>query len=180
MTRSIIKRVLLLLTLLGATVLIVAAFGGFASGAGSSGPTKYRFDEFGRSAIVWHSDDWPSPGSRSIVAYINTNHTTTVSTGEVRVLHAAQWLSNTITGQPTPSTLTMKTRGTGFYANGTVSKVQHATITITPEGTVMVGKGHLIRGTAARKGIRGHYRYRCVAPNPAAPFACHVHGVSSY
>jgi hypothetical protein len=86
-----------------------------------------------------------------------------------------------ITGQPTLLSVSFKTRGTGYFPDGTISKVQTGTSTLQPDGSaVIVDKGHFTKGTGRRRGTTGRYRFTGYQASPTAPGVYRVRGISMY
>ena len=162
-----------------AGALVVASL---AAGSGPGDRKTYRFSETAWQATVKQSPDWPAVGSSNATAAVILARSTEVGNpGNTFVHRGAYRHYNTITGQPTPTTLSLKGTGQSYFGDGSAKVKYHGTVTPNPDGSVGVaGAGRIVGGTGDREGASGRFSFKASAPSPTSPYTVHLKGTFTY
>jgi hypothetical protein len=131
-----------------ATVTAVAAFGGSAPAQAKT----HHYKSVIKTAQLSTGNGYPGPGGTAVLA--GTWVTDLFGSGAL-VDHV------TITGQPSPNTLTFRGTEFLFVGLGTLKDKFTGTATILPDGSQRItGKGRFIGGTGAYHGAGGTFKFK--------------------
>jgi hypothetical protein len=130
-----------------ATVTAVAAFGGSAAAQAKT----HHYKSVIKTAQLSTGNGYPGSGGTAVLA--GTWVTDLFGNGAV-----VDYV--TITGQPSPNTLTFRGTEVGFVGLGTLKDKFTGTATILPDGSQRItSKGRFISGTGAYRGAKGSFKF---------------------